>query len=461
MDNRFFSTERLRPSTSTGERSNKQQFESDRGRILYSAPLRRLQSKAQVFSLEENASVRSRLTHSMEVAHVGRYLSHKISETAEKKGYKLLKQKCLEIETLVETACYLHDIGNPPFGHLGEAAIQDWFSAKAPNLYEKATNKKIDKKSSHYLDFTHFDGNPQAIRIALTLQGLPEKHGFNLTYAQIASLVKYPKFSNEDPHKVGKIAAFTPERNAISKIWKSLEIEWHKRHPLVLLMEAADDISYSLSDIEDGIEKGIVTVEEVLESLKQDFSTLDSKFSNCIELGTESSNDVVTSKFVTFRTKMVNLLVREAADQFVNNIDEICKGNRKELFEEESDHNKALKHIEKYCRKKLYRSNQAEDIEIAGYNIVNGLLDKFSVILELTRVQFINILNDEEDTPPLATRMTGKLPLKLIKHYQLNKDSEDEWFYRLHLIVDHISGMTDDYALRLFRLLNGIDVKTV
>ena len=127
----LINTNRLRISTNDQQRTKRQEIESDRGRVLFSAPLRRLQSKAQVFSLESNASVRSRLTHSMEVAHIGRYIVQKIRGIAEKNGNNNLAEECLEIETVVETACLLHDIGNPPFGHLGEKAIQQWFSENA------------------------------------------------------------------------------------------------------------------------------------------------------------------------------------------------------------------------------------------------------------------------------------------------------------------------------------------
>lgn len=458
MDDRFFSTKRLRQSTTSTNRTNKQQFESDRGRILFSAPLRRMQSKAQVFSLEENASVRSRLTHSMEVAHIGRYISHKISEIASTQNAIALSKKCSEIEPLVETACYLHDIGNPPFGHLGESAIQDWFRQEAPRLYKAANKFDIDKDSSFYKDFLNFDGNPQAARIVLTLQGLPDKMGYNLTSAQIGALVKYPKYSDENPKKPGKIAAFTAERQKLNSVWDNMGLTWGKRHPLVLLMEAADDISYCLSDIEDGIEKEIIDERSVISYLKSEFRTLDSEILNCVP--DIEDTDVVTSPFVTFRTRMTNLMVEKAAKEFVTNIDRICSGEKSEIFDKSGDAFKALEIIRKFCRKSLYSSPKAEDIEIAGYNIVYGLLDKFSVLMALETSAFLKLIDNREGSP-LSTRMFGKLPPKLIGHYKVNSGSKDEWYYRLHLIIDHISGMTDDYALRLFRLLNGIDVKTV
>jgi len=185
MKDNYLSVDRIRASSSGGSREKKQQFESDRGRVLFSSPLRRLQSKAQVFSLESNASVRSRLTHSMEVAHIGRYISHQLKAVAIENNDTTFAQQCDEIEPLVETACLLHDIGNPPFGHLGEKAIQKWFVKNSNRLYKKSTGNEIDTESPQYRDFEGFDGNPQGARISLTLQGYPGKKGFNLTYAQL------------------------------------------------------------------------------------------------------------------------------------------------------------------------------------------------------------------------------------------------------------------------------------
>ncbi|MFT7389034.1 MAG: dGTPase [Candidatus Endobugula sp.] len=464
MKKDYFTVERLRKSTSKVIVPPKQQFESDRGRVLFSAPLRRLQSKAQVFSLESNAAVRSRLTHSIEVAHVGRYITHQLTKIAKEKNDKELIEQCLMIEPLVETACLLHDIGNPPFGHLGERAIQDWFGEHAEKLYDKSLNKKIDKKNTYYTDFENFDGNPQGARIVVTLQGKPDQYGLNLTAAQIGTIIKYPQFSNElieSNSQFKKIAAFTSEKKQINKAWGMLGLEWGERHPLVFLMEASDDIAYSLSDIEDGIEKGIITEPMVMDFLSKEFDVLSEDIRNCIPEKDSRQLDVVT-EFVGFRTNMINLLTQKAALFFYENQSKLSTGSIKAIFDNGDDYSKALKIIGSFCREKLYCSKEAEDIEIAGYNVVHGLLDKFSLLMKLEKEGFAKLVMGEGKNN-LERRMFSKLPNSLVKHYSaaLELDADNEWFLRFQLIVDYVSGMTDDYALKLYRLLHGIEVSIV
>jgi dGTPase len=466
MKETLFSTERLRVSSSRDTRSAKQQFESDRGRVLFSSPLRRLQSKAQVFSLESNAAVRSRLTHSIEVAHVGRYIAQQLATVAKREGDEELVEQCELIEPIVETACLLHDIGNPPFGHLGEKAIQEWFIENAGRVHKKSTKKEIVKSNPFYSDFVHFDGNPQGARIAITLQGFPNQKGLNLTVAQIGAIVKYPQFSDELSKKSSqykKIAAFTSEKKQLLEAWNKLELDWQKRHPLVYLMEASDDIAYSLSDIEDGIEKSIITEDDVMAFLESSFAEFPDDIKNCIPLP-ESPQCKVVGRFVGFRTNMINLLTKHAAEHFYKNKEFYAAGDAKAIFDHKNSdfYSKALTVINNYCRKNLYQSKEAEDIEIAGYNIVHGLLDKFSLLLGLERKAF-KVLIEGNGKNNLERRMFSKLPKSLVEHYKYSvaEDSGNEWFIRFQLIVDYIAGMTDDFALQLYRLLHGIEVSVV
>ena len=460
MNEAHFETERLRESTSHDQRTPKQQFESDRGRVVFSAPFRRLQRKAQVFSLESNAAVRSRLTHSMEVSHIGRYIAHKLSDEADRNDDTDFSGFCSMIEPLVETACLLHDIGNPPFGHLGESAIQEWFKKNAGMVFRESTGEEVDTSSARYQDYENFDGNPQGARIVLKLQGAPGKFGLNLTSAQIASIIKYPRFSDEDNTKYKKIAAFTSEREDIEKVWSTLGLKWGQRHPLVFLMEAADDIAYSLSDIEDGIEKKIVSEEAAISHLREEFKSLGTDLGSCF--ADESAANAVVSPFVSFRTSMINLLVVQAAKYFYAHRNEISTLGIKGIFEREDSYSKALKIVNEYCKNNLYQSQEAQDIEIAGYNIVFGLLDKFAILMMMKQEKFAKLVKEGKGKN-LERRMFSKLPTSLVRHYEaaVATDSDSEWFIRFQLIVDYISGMTDDYALKLYRLLNGIEVSIV
>ncbi len=464
---KLLNTTRLRKSTSKDSRSEKQIFESDRGRVLFSAPFRRLQSKAKVFSLEWNASVRSRLTHTIEVAHIGRYITQQLQDIALEKDDNEFAEKCKNIEIVVETACLLHDIGNPPFGHLGEKAIQNWFAENSEKIYKKSTSNDIDTQNSYYLDLNNFDGNPQGLRIVMTLQGYPEKKGLNLTYSQIASLIKYPQYSTDlNKKRYKKVRVFTSEKGDIDKIWKDLGITWKDRYPFVYLMEAADDIAYSLSDIEDGIEKGIITEKYVLFHLKEEFQELPKEIQETIPDYEKNSDDMIVSHFVKFRTTMINDLTKVAAQFFYDNQEKLKANNNsdiKDVFDHKKDENiygKALFKINLFCAKKLYQSKEAEDIEIAGYIIVYGILDKFSLLLELNSDEF-NKLIDGKGSNNLERRMFSKIPKSLIGHYSAasKKDPSNEWFIRSQLLVDFVSGMTDDYSLKMHKLINGIEIK--
>lgn len=240
--------------------------QSDRARLIYSAPFRRLQQKAQVFSLEGNSAVRSRLTHSIEVAHIGRYIIAEICNRFEKDGNqqkKFWKENSLALSNIVETACLMHDIGNPPFGHFGEAAISNWAKSETTkNILCESLSVEYPKKYDYspLKDFEYFDGNPQGFRIITKLQGDDGFYGFNLTYVQLASFLKYThspssKLNNPNAPFSKKIGFFDTEKDIIVSAWNSLGIKHHNRHPLGFLMEASDDISYCISDIEDGIEK--------------------------------------------------------------------------------------------------------------------------------------------------------------------------------------------------------------
>ena len=272
---RLLISKRYRKSTA-GPRPIVTEFESDRGRIIFCGPFRRLQRKTQVFALESCMDVRSRLTHSFEVAHIGRYIAQSIirqfPKEAKLEDLGLCKGREIAFVTLVETACLMHDLGNPPFGHFGEYAIRDWFKHRGKkHLKEAIDNNKDDKINDDEInkfydtfcqDFECFDGNAQGLRIITKLQGNDGKTGLNLTYSQLASYLKYvilPDQVNTGKLFSKKPGFFYSESDIVEAIWKNLGISKNCRHPLVYIMEAADDIAFCMSDIEDGIEKRIIT----------------------------------------------------------------------------------------------------------------------------------------------------------------------------------------------------------
>lgn len=484
-------TERLRTPTEQIETvlSNTQ---SDRARLLYSAPFRRLQQKAQVFSLETNSAVRSRLTHSIEVSHIGRYIVESIigliGSNEELKNGEYWRDNYLAISNIVETACLMHDIGNPPFGHFGEAAISQWFtSERCEKIIKNAFPSDKDlidlKKKIDISDFEYFDGNPQGLRIISKLQGDDGKYGYNMICTQLASFLKYvyapddiKKFRSEipldsQPAFSKKIGFFSTEREMINSVWNAHEMVCNSRHPLAYLMEAADDISYCISDIEDGIEKGLISEEFFLQYMHKKLLGLrDEDNLIACELLSElvGKGDAIPS-FLPLKTKLSRCLVKFVSSEFITNYDSImeCKYER-EILNKETDGYKVLELLRNFTSKHIFSAREVESIELAGYSAIFGLLEIFSKLLVLDASKFKLLcdgMNKEikSNNLQMESRLYNLLPGRYVKLYKnslldVNACSYKEWNRRAHLIVDYISGMTDNFAIETFQMLKGIKI---
>ncbi|MEQ5400860.1 dGTPase [Providencia rettgeri] len=504
--------------------------QSDRARLLYSAPFRRLQQKAQVFSLESNSAVRSRLTHSIEVSHIGRYIVAKIYEymqaeectSIDKSQKKFWEENILSLSNIVETACLMHDIGNPPFGHFGEAAIVAWAedadnTQKLINSVFKIKNT-CDVCSEQYTvlfnDFKYFDGNPQGLRIITKLQGDDGYNGLNLTYTQLVSFLKYTYSSNDIHEKQDstlpfskKIGFFETESKLIHDAWDYLKMGENKRHPLSFIMEASDDISYCISDIEDGIEKGIISLSHFRDYLLINLKPIRSKHSadefldyliNSLSYEKENRNINV---FLDFKTKLSNKLVELVANNFIHDYNSYVKLKATEqIIKKGSLEYDLLEILKTYTSKYLFTSYDAESIELSGYSIISGILKKYEKLLALPKDKFLILLSENnneirKNNLDYHRRLYNRLPARHIKAYKsaiigneiehiesvfaekeiLNErlqkqndlfynkyfeiDSKVEWKYRIHLVIDFISGMTDQFAMDFYQQLKGINVK--
>lgn len=418
---RLIKQDRLRPSTSRGELI---ESESDKGRVVNSAAFRRLQQKAQVFPLDPNAAVRTRLTHSIEVSQVGRHIAQKIIGN-ENSDYS----KLAAFVNTVETACLLHDLGNPPFGHFGEYAIKEWFK----------------EKKNPIADLLDFDGNPQAFRMISFLEG-DDDFGYNLTATQLLSTVKYPwdiKKRTDDDKKIG---IFDSEIAAYENACKIVGWPTGKSFPLMLLMDAADDIAYSMSDLEDGLEKKIISLEE-----------LKSKFPEGKFLYKEKES------FLNFKIDIINKAVASAANAFTDNLDEILAGEGKKLISKTGEEGALIAKVKDFASEKIYADEAAEHVELAGRSVIKGLLTHFEPLLSLSEEQF-SIL--QKNTPSeirkgdlgFEARLYRRLPERYRNKY-MSENHGDPEYRSAHLIVDSVSGMTDDSALELYQILEGIRVK--
>ncbi|KMK34177.1 deoxyguanosinetriphosphate triphosphohydrolase [Pluralibacter gergoviae] len=477
--------------------------QSDRARLIYSAAFRRLQQKAQVFSLESNSSVRSRLTHSIEVSHIGRYIVAMILEKISKSCdvddeiKEFWVENNLSISNIVETACLMHDIGNPPFGHFGEAAIIEWSKTKSvKDAVEKSLGKDFSQElcDNILLDFEKFDGNPQGLRIITKLQGDDGFYGLNLTYTQLSVFLKYTFCSsdiNENRPFSKKIGYFATEKSLIEKAWKELGMKKNSRHPLGFLMEASDDISYCISDIEDGIEKGVITEKhfsdftlEKLKLLNIDNVDFRIKRDELIKSLIEENASPV-GNFLKFKTNLSNFLVERVADIFVKDYDLFLKQDRiEEIISKGTFEYELLDILKDYTSSHLFTSSEAECMELSGFAIIKGILDEYTALIKLPKNHFLYLVLKEnksirEHKLHIERRLFNRLPGKHVKSYitaiaglpynDFNNDlflekfdaipCDEELSLRMHLIVDFVSGMTDQFSMDMYQLLKGIKVK--
>ena len=463
--NKFINTNRLGKSTDNRRKRNVEHFYSDKSKIIYSSSFRRLQQKAQVFSLESNASVRTRLTHSLEVSNIGRKLADKISRRLKKEN-KLAPRNILPLASIVENACLLHDIGNPPFGHFGEAAIREWAKYLKKHLPENIDNNN-SLLNILITDFEEFDGNPQDFRIVTRLHTDLDVHSLNLTYSTLLCMLKYPRTPGYDKNtKLYKKAGyFHTEENIVKKIYEELNMTPGFRYPFVYIMEAADDIAYCMSDIADGIEKGIITEIEFVEEFEKEWHSLYGEIDSTITIPKQSNLKGFTYDFSIPWSRQA---IEEAANRFIDLADGIYLGKAESLISKENTMGKVLEIMKKVSRRILYKSFEAESIEISGYAVITGILNVYTKILEMNYDDFSKILEDKDiNGYDFEKRLIHFIGNRYIIAYhnalgEFDKNKEDyyirEWWLRVHLIIDHISGMTDQYALQTYQMLKGISI---
>ncbi len=470
---RFIIVNRLRESTRKRTRKI-DQFYSDRSRILYSSSFRRLQQKAQVFSLEPNASVRTRLTHSLEVSDLGRTLANNIAYRLKNAG-KLTKDNILPLVAIVENACLLHDIGNPPFGHFGEAAIQDWARTiihefTSVDLLDEIDDKtgliKVDSLLNKLIDdFKEFDGNPQGFRIVTKLYTDYDQYSLNLTYSTLLCILKYPKTTGEGKGKgiLKKAGYFQSECELVEKIYESAGLELKHRYPFVYIMEAADDIAYCMSDIADGIEKGIITEKDFLSEFRKEWKN---KFRNKKIPVEMPEYDKLRGFNQDVSIPWSIKAMKEAEENFILEAKKIFSGEAESLISYKTEMGRVLETMKSVSKRILYTSFEAESIEITGYAVIIGILNKYRSVLQMAHKDLEKLINDEDiegfDLEKRLIHFVGKRYIKAYKYELENIDKSDgkflvkEWWLRAHLIIDHISGMTDEYALETYQMLEGI-----
>ncbi len=422
---------------------DRSEFKRDYDRLIFSSAFRRLQNKTQVFPLPGSIFVHNRLTHSLEVASVGMSIGNDISRRVIQKRPELKDTLVEEIGTIVSAACLAHDLGNPPFGHSGEKAIQTFFS--------EGPGQKIKSmvSSEFWDDITHFEGNANAFRILTHRFKGRRQGGFVMTYSMLASIVKYP-FASCLAGNHGKFGFFASETESYRKIADELGIFCksapgeplkYARHPLVYMVEAADDICYEIMDIEDSHKLKILSFAETEHLLLSFFDEdIQQKIRQRI-IDEELSDE--NEKVVYMRACVIGKLENECVAAFLAHEEEILAGTFEgSLIDHISERQKkAYKECEKISYSKIYQSKPVLDIELSGYQIMATLMEVFV----------------EAAVNP--SRFYSKQLLRRVSsQYDIENENLEE---RIMAVIDYISGMTDIYALDIYQKINGISLPIV
>ena len=416
-------------------KDDRSEFHRDYDRLIFSAPFRRLQNKTQVFPLPGSVFVHNRLTHSLEVSCVGRSLGNSIAMQLVAKHPELANSHVPEIGSIVSAACLAHDLGNPPFGHSGEKAISTFFSEG------KGLALKSQISPKEWEDLTHFEGNANAFRL-LTHQFLGRrKGGFVMTYSTLASIVKYP-FPSILAGNKSKFGFFTSEEEDYLKIAQELGIKRlspenepskYARHPLVYLVEAADDICYQMMDIEDAYKLKLLTPREAKELYQLFFDEKKKERVKKVFSFVSDKNEQIAY----LRATIIGILIGECTRVFMENEEAILDGTFEGTLIKNicPPLNEAYKHCTQIAIEKIYRSRDVLDIELAGFHVISTLLE---------------LMIDAVQSPEKA--YSQLLINRVSSQYDIKAET---LFGRIQAVLDYISGMTDVFALDLFRKIKG------
>ena len=422
-------------------KEDRTEFQRDYDRLIFSSPFRRLQNKTQVFPLPGSIFVHNRLTHSLEVSCVGRSLGNDVAHLLLQKHPELAGSHLAEIGAIVSAACLAHDMGNPPFGHSGETAIGTYFSEG------KGQALKSLLSPAEWEDLTHFEGNANAFRL-LTHQFRGRRPGgFVLSYSTLASIVKYP-FSSQLAGGKQKFGFFLSEQADYERIARELRIIRlsnegepirYARHPLVYLVEAADDICYQMMDIEDAHKLKILTTQETKELYACFFSAERlNRIHQICQLVTDTNEQIAY-----LRSSAIGVLTRACVETFVEHEEEILSGSFQGPLIKQiaSPVREAYKQCSETAFEKIYCAKDVLDIELAGYQVITTLVD---LMIEAVRYPH---------------KAYSQLLINRVSHQY---DMQAPTLYgKIQAVLDYISGMTDVYALDLYRKINGNSLPAV
>ncbi len=438
--NQLLSSKRFGMETySGGKHDDRSEFQRDYDRLIFSAPFRRLQNKTQVFPLPGSVFVHNRLTHSLEVACVGRSIGNAIVPKLNEKYHNSI-QFINDIGAVTSAACLAHDLGNPPFGHSGEQAIATYFSEGNGNVFNEMMT------TEEWADLTHFEGNANTFRLLTHQFEGRRKGGFALTYSTLAAIVKYPYESQFAEKNKIKFGFFQSEKESYKRIADDLGIvkdpensNRYARHPLVYLVEAADDICYLVMDIEDAHKLKIITTEETKEILMQFMTEQKRQHAAKIFANVHDANEQIGY----LRSVVIGLLVDACTQTFIENEENILNGTFRQSLIKQIDTplKEAYQKASNLSKERIYSASEVLDIELSGYKIITMLMDS---LMEA-------VFHPEKS-------YSKRLLMRIPSQYATNAPTP---YGKAQAILDYVSGMTDIYALDLYQKIMGMSLPTL
>lgn len=436
------------------------EIERDYDRILFSTPVRRLSDKTQVFPLDKNDSVRTRLTHSHEVSNLARSIgmalafNHKIageSDTAKR-----------DIPALLAAIGLVHDLGNPPFGHQGEAAIQSWFADRRASVLDDTARPLSEHQKQ---DFLKFEGNAQAFRLVTRLQLLNDDFGLDLTYATLSAMMKYPTSSLCTDSRAAaskKHGFFSSEQEIAKAVQQKVGLDLGCRHPFAYVMEACDDIAYVVLDVEDAVKKGLASFSDLCAYL-QHHTGNDELAKNVLTQSQEKHRTYRTTispalspaelndiSMQRFRVHAISELVKAATKAFLHdaNHELFLSGTQTQSLMALSDGEPLRKALKEFALKHAYTNRAVLELELEGYNVIRNLMDIF----------WQAITDIDEPTVPTSRRrhpftryVYGRISENYRRVYESSTNQTVTRYEECILLTDMISGMTDSFAIDLYK----------
>ncbi len=423
------------------EKYYRSSFHKDYDRVIFSNSFRRLSKKTQVHPLSKNDHVHNRLTHSLEVASVGRSLGLRAGEFL-KNRYPEIEINPYDVAYIIQTACLAHDIGNPPFGHAGEEVIKEWFEKNRDEPFLK------ELCSDELEDFVHIDGNAQSFRVVSQIENNLFSGGMRLTFATLGALVKYPHSSARCEHLGrSKFNFFQSEAEFFKLLFLELGLVKidgsYKRHPLSYLMEASDDICYGLLDLQDAVELKIITLKDT----KEIFTLICGEEDVAAVYADDEYSDIKkVSRLVAIS---IHNLAVHTMEVFENNFDAIMSDEQpKDLIDcfTNIEYKRAIKAAKKLASAKIFNEKRKIELELGAYNIIETLLDNL--------IHATYDFYKKEDESKLSFRY--KRALELMGE---DRPKKEQSLYNMYQrVVDYIVGMTDNHAKYVANQLNGMGI---